>query len=104
MNVERNLLFTPAVTVSAATLQVVGGIETTADPQIQLVSVADGAGEMVISEDPAFSGTTWTAFADTTTFTLSPGAGEKTIFARYRNAFDPVGSSALVRIVLLGGP
>jgi hypothetical protein len=104
VNVETSLLYSPAATVSAASLGVVGDLESTLDPQIQLASDADGAGEMIFSEDPAFIGATWVAFADTTDYTLSIGFGEKIIFARYRNAFDSVGTSAVARVFLLGGP
>lgn len=103
VTVDRTLPYAPAATVGAATLGVVDDLESTLDPQIRLVSTAEGAAQMMLSEDPGFSGASWVAFADTTDFLLSPAVGEKTVFARYRNAFDSVGTSAVARIYLLGG-
>ena len=73
------------------------------EASVELVNEAGGAAEMLLSEDPDFGDATWSAFADTVVFDLSAGAGEKTIFGRYRNAWDPVGSSAVARIFRLGG-
>lgn len=97
------LSYVPAIEVGPASLTVVDSAETTTEAQVELVSVAEGAGEMILSEDAAFADATWTAFADTTVFTLSDGAGEKTIFGRYRSPWDPEGSSAVTRIFRLGG-
>ena len=57
---------------------------------------------MRYSEDPSFSGVPWVAFRDSTTYTLSAGAGDKTVYGVFRNAWDPVGQGASAGITLLG--
>lgn len=57
--------------------------------EVPLEIAATNAGEMILSESADFAGATWRAFAVADTFVLSGGFGEKTIFAGFRNAFDP---------------
>src|SRR5262249_46150520 len=42
--------------------------------------------QMIISEDPFFTGAVWEPYAPTKTWTLSAGFGSKTVYAKYRNA------------------
>jgi fibronectin type 3 domain-containing protein len=54
---------------------------------VQLTVGGPAATEAVqVGEDPAFSGASWRRMASTLTWTLSPGDGEKTVYARFRLA------------------
>lgn len=48
----------------------------------------DLVNEMIISEDPFFSGATWEPYSTTRTWTLSAGFGMKTVYVQFR---DPSG-------------
>ncbi len=45
-----------------------------------------GTAGVQLSEDSSFPGAAWRPYAPTTTWTLSPGDGEKTVYARFRLA------------------
>lgn len=57
-----------------------GGALFTADPDVDLTIVSDGAVQMRLSEDAGFTGVTAVPFDGSPTFSLSPGDGAKTIF------------------------
>src|SRR5690606_35602558 len=42
--------------------------------------------EVLIANDPSFSGVTWTPFNATLPWTLSPGDGIKNVYVRFRDA------------------
>ena len=53
---------------------------------VTLTMGATGAGEMMISEDSAFGGASYEAYAASKAFTLSSGDGEKTVYVKYKDA------------------
>lgn len=57
-----------------------GGAAFTTEPTVTLTLAADGAVQMRLSEDSAFSGVVAQAFDASPDFTLSPGDGDKTIY------------------------
>ena len=56
--------------------------------------------EMIISNDPNFSGATWEPFTSSKTWTLIQGDGEKTVYAKFRdvvgNETSPVSDSIIL--------
>ena len=102
--VSQGVTLTPATEITDVSIEVAGGVTTTTDPQIELVVHADGAGEMILSELPDFADTSWQAFADTVTFTLSSGVGDKTVFAAFRNPFVSERPTSRADITLLAPP
>jgi len=48
---------------------------------------------MMLSEDPAFIGASWETYSATKAFTLSSGDGEKTVYVKYRDAFETESSA-----------
>ncbi len=70
------------------------GPQLSNDDVINLTLTASGASEMRISEDPTFASAPWTAYRATTTYTVSPAEGNKTIYAQLR---DQAGNLSLVR-------
>ena len=102
--VTRNISLTPALEIGDASIDVVGAGSTTTSRDIRLHVVAPGAGEMIVSEDPGFGDTGWTAVADTLDFTLSEGFGTKTIYAVFRNPFTPDRPTASTGITYLVPP
>lgn len=102
--VSRNINLTPALEITGAALSVVGGAQTTTEREIRLLVTANGAGQMIVSEDPGFADTTWTAMADTLDFVLSEGLGTKTVYAAFRNPFTSDRPTASVGITYLVPP
>ena len=99
---QRALVLSPVLEVQSATMEIEGGEEFTFVREVMIVSDAEGAGYMRFSEDPAFSGVAFQSYADTTTFTLSAGAGEKLVYGQYVNPWDPSGRGTSAGITLLG--
>lgn len=96
---------TPISSVGPASFVLADSASTTTSDTVQVVATVEGAAWMRYSEDPAFGGVPWVAFSDTTSFALSPGAGEKTVYGVFRNAWDPVGQGAQASITRLStGP
>ena len=57
----------------------------TAQPAVELYLYGTGwAAEMMLSEEPDFAGAVWVPFSAEIAWTLSPGAGLKTVCARLR--------------------
>ena len=56
---------------------------------VEVQVTAEAAGEMIFSERPDFAGASWRTFAAVDTVVLSEEFGEKTVYAGFRNAFDP---------------
>lgn len=71
---------------------------------ITLTLSAEGATEMIISEDPNFADSQWEPYATTKQFTLSEGDGQKTIYVKYRNQkgkeTQPVSASIVLDTIL----
>jgi hypothetical protein len=53
--------------------------------QLSLLLYATGAGEMMLSGSPDFSGASWVDYASTSVFTVSSGDGAKTVYAKFRD-------------------
>ena len=87
-----------------------GGAATTITPTSTLTLTATGATQMWISNDPSFSTSTssgqamstpstgsvstgWIPFAGTYPWTLTSGAGEKTVYARFGNSGKQTGNA-----------
>ncbi|PJA15529.1 hypothetical protein CO112_03570 [Candidatus Dojkabacteria bacterium CG_4_9_14_3_um_filter_150_Dojkabacteria_WS6_41_13] len=59
---------------------------------IELTLSADDAKEIKVSESPDLSGASWQTFGASLPFTLSPGDGVKTIYAKFRDYANYEGS------------
>jgi len=53
---------------------------------ITLECIAVNAVEMIISENSNFAGSSWESYKKTKLYTLTPGDGSKTVYARYKDA------------------
>ncbi len=69
----------PVVTVGTGASHVI-------DRAVPLTLAVTGATEMQVSENMAFVGAAWVPFNPTPTWNLSAGDGDKTIYARFRDA------------------
>jgi len=49
------------------------------------LSASSDAYQMMVSEDPAFTGASWETYATSKNFTLSSGDGTKTVYVKYRD-------------------
>ena len=69
---------------------------------------ASGVAQMMLSEDPAFSGAAWETYSTSKTFTLSTTDGTKTIYAKFRdvagNVSDVASDSIVLDTVVLAPP
>jgi len=63
-----------------------GGASFTKTSTVHLTLAAEEATEMLVSNDPAFAGASWMPLADSLSWTLPWGDGEKNIFAKFRDA------------------
>jgi len=59
-----------------------------------------GVTSVILSEDPGFADAEWTSFRSPLAFELSPGDGEKTVYARFRDANGWESRVVLDKIVL----
>ena len=66
-------------------IQSVDNSRFTKSHQIDLIITADGADFMRLSEDASFANTPWNDFNSEYEFPLSPGDGEKMIYAQFRD-------------------
>ncbi len=96
------------------TMVISGDVPSVKDLAVQVSVGGPAATEAVeLSEDPGFPGASWRRMASTLTWTLSPGDGEKTVYARFRLAdgtesfpvFDTVNldTRAVIRSVSFDG-
>ena len=53
------------------------------------------AAEMLVSNDPSFTDAVWQSFAPSFVWTLTPGAGSRTVYVRLR---DGQGSEAATKV------
>ena len=79
-----------------ATFVLAGGAATTTDLTVTIASQAV-ATQMRFAESPDLSGVAWLPYAAASEFTLSAGAGLKTVYGQYRN--DWAQSPAVVRTI-----
>ncbi len=92
-------------TLETATFQIAEAVDSVVvTTEITLIPIAPGAGYMAFSEDPAFVGASWLPLAATTSFTLSPAAGKKTIYGQFSHPWAPVPQLAVVEVTLVGTP
>ena len=68
-------------------LVIADGATAVPTTQVQLAIDAENAVEMMISNDSDLSGAAWQTLSPTTSWALSPGEGEKTVYARFRDDF-----------------
>ncbi|MCX6779638.1 MAG: hypothetical protein NT034_00455 [Candidatus Magasanikbacteria bacterium] len=83
--------------ISAATIST--GSKTTSQT-ITLNLSASNAIQVAISEDPSFVGASWESYAPTKSFTLSGGAGTKTVYVKFRSSSGGVSNTFKVTVVL----
>lgn len=103
---ERTITFSLPDSVSGASITVDEasevGIVTTREVTVSLA--AEDVGEFRLSENADFSGSVWRDFVESTPFTLSAGAGEKTLYAAFRNDFTTPVAVTLVRVAYVPPP
>ncbi len=92
----------PSVSSAVSAATVSAGGQTTSQ-NITLNLSATNATQVAISEDPGFAGASWDTYAPTKPFTLSKGAGEKTIYVKFRSASGGVTSAYKVNVTLKDG-
>ena len=93
--------FLRAGPVGTPNVSVVDSAGVTTRRTVTVAALVTEAGEMLLSESPDFAAADWRAYSDTVAFTLSEGLGEKTIFAGFRNDFDPTFRVGTARTVLV---
>ena len=73
----------------------------TNDPVVDVaVNVSGSVADMILSENPDFAGSDWQFFLETTTFTLSSGDREKTVYCKVRNIVQNESNTASDAIAL----
>jgi hypothetical protein len=77
----------PADTTPPTNTSVViaAGVSTTASVAVTLTLAATDASQMMISNALDFTGSTWETYATTKTWTLTSGAGSKTVYAKFKD-------------------
>ncbi|MEO6667092.1 MAG: FG-GAP-like repeat-containing protein [Nitrospiria bacterium] len=84
-------------TPPAGTIQINGGAEVTATPNVTLsfhiTDATTSVSEMMISNEPDFVGALWEAFSATRSWTLSAGDGTKTVHTRFKDLVGNVTES-----------
>lgn len=89
---RRSLFLDEAGPITEPGLTVVDDDGVVSEREITLQLAAGDAGEFLLSENADFTGAVWRDFTEEVAFTLSEGAGEKTLFVAYRNDFvDEIG-------------
>jgi len=98
-----SLVLTPEADPATLTgLVLAGGDSTTVEATILVDVQGQNIGWMRLSEDPGFAGVEWVPYEAPVEFDLSAGAGRKTVYARVRHAWDPVGDGGAASITRLG--
>jgi 3',5'-cyclic AMP phosphodiesterase CpdA len=90
---------TADTTAPAGSLKINDGASTTNTVGVTLTTSAtdtggSGLGLMMVSESPDFTGAIWEAYQPTRAFTLSPAAGTKRVYVKYRDGAMPPNTSA----------
>jgi uncharacterized repeat protein (TIGR01451 family) len=88
---------------SAYILTIDNGASSTATTSATLSIFATQAYTMEISNDPSFASSTWIPYATVMPWTLTPGAGTKTVYGRFRAVSGSDVGVAQDSIELLGG-
>lgn len=76
------------------------GAGTTVIPSVTLSLYGTRAYTMQVSNTSAFSGAAWIPYVTTLPWTLAPGAGTETVFAKFRDVGGEIVGSAQASIVL----
>jgi hypothetical protein len=93
----------PSVSSANTAVQAVSTPAQATSQTVKLDFSIINAKQMVISEDPGFAGAVWETYASTKDFTLSAGAGKKTIYAKFRSAQGLVTETFKAVINLVSG-
>jgi hypothetical protein len=91
--------FTPPV----GTVLINGGAEYTNGTEVGLNITAydlQGVASMQIANDPGFAGASWQDFRDSLEWSLLPGNGERTVYARFRTETLQTSKTVSDRIIL----
>ena len=86
---------------SAYSIQINGGAATAATTSVTLSLYGTSAYTMEVSDNSAFTGASWIPYATTLPWTLSPGAGSQTIYARFQSVGGSIVGSAEASINLI---
>lgn len=90
--------------MSVSYFEINDGDETTMSRTVSLYSECSGVPAfMMASESPSFDGAAWQAYSPSSTFTLSPGDGPKTVYYKVKNA-GGVESAAVTDTIELDEP
>ncbi len=92
----------PSVTSPSSAATVSAGAQTTSQ-NITLSLSATNATQVAISEDPGFAGASWEAYSPTKAFTLSKGAGVKTVYVKFMSATGVATQAYKVTVTLNDG-
>ena len=88
---------------SAYEIAINGGAAKTATTSVMLSLYGTGAYTMKISNTPDFASSTWIPYATTMPWTLTPGAGRKTVYAQYRSTTGSILGTVNASIELVQG-
>jgi hypothetical protein len=89
---------------TASSLVLAGGLATAAFPDVGFaISAADnlGVAELRLSENAVYANNNWLPYTATGTFTLSPTAGTKTVYAWVRDASGNVSAASVSDSIIL---
>ncbi|HMB65533.1 MAG TPA: fibronectin type III domain-containing protein, partial [Patescibacteria group bacterium] len=84
-------------------LEINGGDISTLSRTVDLNLFANGANTMMISNSSDFSGASWENYAASKTWTLKSGAGEKTVYAKFKDSYGNVSGVISDTITLSSG-
>lgn len=78
---------------TSTSVSISAGAATTNSTAVTLTLSATDAAQMMISNDPAFSGGTWETYATSKSWTLSSGEGTKTVYAQFKDSASNVSTA-----------
>ncbi|MDD2758582.1 MAG: hypothetical protein PHD72_04455 [Patescibacteria group bacterium] len=78
------------------------GVQGTATPNITIFIAATDATHMMLSNSADFTGGTWANYATSSAWTLTSGAGVKTVYAKFKDAAGNVSTPVSLVITLTG--
>ena len=82
---------------------IASGATSTSGIAVNLTLGATGASQMMIGNDNAFTGGAWLTYATSKSWTLTAGAGTKTVYAKFRDTSGNISLSVSSTIQLLEG-
>ena len=94
---------TPAADVTPPTntsVVIAGGVAETTSTTVTLTLGATDAAQMTVSESVLFAGASWESYATSKSFTLSSGAGVKTVYAKFKDAAGNISTAVSDMITL----